>query len=207
MQINEEQELKQQIMDQLNSNIEVIKHINLEVEKTEEYYAVKTKTLEEVIDCYKAQEKSWTSQMKELEVKNSGITKSLSDKDAEIIKMKERLNELEEINDDLKDKCTYYKSKAEEFEVESKESSQTRKKYIEISGKYDALLQEFEHLEMENLVNKSKLAEAVKKVDYLLKIQEEFEKLQKEKEVLENENMFYKNKVSTQRECTVLILI
>lgn len=207
MQINEEQELKQQIMDQLNSNIEVIKHINMEVEKTEEYYTVKTKTLEEVIDCYKAQEKSWTSQMKELEAKNSGITKSLSDKDAEIIKVKERLNELEVMNNDLKDKCIYYKSKAEEFEAESKESSQTRKKYIEISGKYDALLQEFEHLEMENVENKSKLAEALKKVDYLLKIQEEFEKLQKEKEVLESENMFYKNKVSTQRERTVLILI
>lgn len=206
MQVKEERELKGDIMEQLANNIEIIKQINLEVEKTEEYYSVKTKDLEEVIDCYKEKEQSWLNKIDELNEENENTKATLKNKDDKIKELEERLQEIEEKTEDMNAKYIFYKTKSEEFEFEAKESSQTRKKYIDASGKYDSLLQDFEGLEMENIEYKNQIAKMSNKLERLLDIEEQFEKLKKEKDILESENLSYKNKVSNNN-CILKILV
>lgn len=150
---------------------------------------------ETLIRSLKSQQESLTTENDILKLENKATIDSMKVKNQIIGKIEEKLIELEEQNEALTDKCAYYKVKSENFEEEAKEALATRKKYIDISGKYDALLQDFEHVEIENRNNKSRVVELTDQLERLSKIEEAYAKLKKEKDVLENENTAYKNKV------------
>ncbi|XP_066150354.1 putative autophagy-related protein 11 [Euwallacea fornicatus] len=195
----EEQDVKQQILQQLNCNIEIIKQINLEVDKTEEYYALKIKDLMEVIDSYERKEQIWSEKLDAVNLEKKNLTIALNAKESRNLLLEDKLQELKNDYGELSEKCVYYKAKAEEFESMAKESSQTRKMYIDISGKYDSLLQDFEQLEMENRDRNADLLGMNKKLQRLLNVEQEFERVKKEKEMLESEKAFYKTKLDEQK--------
>ncbi|XP_050315134.1 uncharacterized protein LOC126749484 isoform X2 [Anthonomus grandis grandis] len=166
--------LKNDIMQQLNDNIETMKKINSELQKAEETLDI-------------------------LSEENDLLKEEVEAKEKIIGELKQTITEREEVNKELNDKFLFYKDVLEEYEQEASESSQTRKKYIEISGKYDSLLQDFETVEMENRRYKSEMESLTKKLEHLLTVQDQFEKVKKDKDILESENLFYKTKLEEQK--------
>jgi len=166
----EDQYLKEQIFEQSK----IIQQINLQI-----------KEFEETVDKYVDKEKLWMNKMNCLNDENEKNQELIKQKDAKIKEYEEKFKNLQEKNEDLNTKYTHYKTRLEEMEIEAKENSQTIRKYIQISGKYDALLQDTEMMS--------------KKMEGLLIIEKQYEKLKKEKEILESENLSFKNKFDEQK--------
>lgn len=181
---NEERHLQEEIKEQSK----LIEQINLQL-----------KSLEQNVDNYVVKETIWNEKIEKLKEKHTNNQNLLEEKETRVKELEESLNELSEKNLSLNDRYMFYKTKSEELEAETKESSQTVRKYIDVSGKYDALLQDFDMLKLENKTYQNRISGLSEKLESLLKIEEEFEKLKKEKERLESENLSYKNKFDEQK--------
>ncbi|XP_060530747.1 putative leucine-rich repeat-containing protein DDB_G0290503 [Cylas formicarius] len=185
--IEEEQSFKEEIMRQLNHNFDTIKKINDQIGMVGETYGSQMKEIENKLLEYTEKEKCWLMGKEELTLARN----ELASREEQIKELTDQVKQLQEKWDALENSCHFYKKKAENLELEAEDSLQMTRKYIDLSGKYDLLLQKFENLERENRECRIKMEMNAKHLDRTQKL---YEKVKKEKELLEIENSTWRTK-------------
>ncbi|XP_018571601.1 hyaluronan mediated motility receptor-like [Anoplophora glabripennis] len=156
----ESEETKKEIMQQLHKAHEVIEILKTEFkcfDTTNCQYEFEVEQSRNELEDYRIREMDWSNLKEKLEHNVRELEDLLEMKQDEVNDFKKQVAHLQDKCESYFHHSEYCKNKVLEYEKELEDAGNIHKKYIELSGKYDELLQKFQQLERENLENQKEI--------------------------------------------------